>query len=171
MQVGELFCVENTYSVVVTAWELHLLVAYNCVAKITCVFPYDTWEPASSDRHGGWQFSSRAALLPACIHSSWASIITIDYWDEDKESITSLSHNEFNISQDNEHLTNSWLYKWCNTVHNLLTYEKNKIYTQVYDFFVGDNTSHLYKAQKTKKKSICTCKGFYAGFFSLISHS
>lgn len=75
---------------------------------------------------------------------------TTDYWDADRESITRLPHNEFNISQDNDHLTNCWLYKWCNTIHKSLTYEKNKIYTQVYYFF-GDNTSHLYKAQKKKK--------------------
>lgn len=87
-----------------------------------CVLPYENWEPASSDWHWGWQFSSRAALLSACIHSNWASIITLDYWDEDRESITPLSHNEFNISQDNEHLTNCWSYKWCNTVHKSWTY-------------------------------------------------
>lgn len=88
----------------------------------------------------------QAALLPACIHSQWTSIITTDDRDEDTESMTPLSHNEFNVSQDNKPL-NYWSHKRSKTVHNLLTYEKNKKYTQVYDyFFFSDNTSHWNKA-------------------------
>lgn len=136
-----------------------------------CVFPYETWEPVSSDWHWGWEFSSQAALLSACIHSNWASIITTDYWDEDRESITPLSHNELNISQDNEHLTNCWSYKWCNTLHKSVTYEKNKIYIQVYDFFLMTIQTICTKLRRKEKKSICTLKGFYVGIFSLISHS
>lgn len=70
-QGGEVFYVENAYCAIVTAWKLHLLVTYTCVAKMCA----SIWNLRASK----FWLALRVAILftsssPVCLHSQQLSI-------------------------------------------------------------------------------------------------